>query len=67
MIADFDIWQSANLLIEQYGKDAAFMAAWSADAMLDKGNVNACRLWRRIFNAIEELERTERKTAEALN
>jgi len=29
--------------------------------------MGGCRVWKRIFKAIEELERTERRKAEPLN
>ena len=67
MISDTEIWRSAILLIDQYGADAGFVAAWSADAMLARRNLIGRAVWRRIFNAIEELRRTERKAAEPLN
>jgi len=35
--------------------------------MLDKGNMDGCRVWKRILKAIEELERTEKHGAEPLN
>ncbi len=38
MIADLDIYHTANLLIRQHGQDAPIHAAMRADAMLEKGD-----------------------------
>ena len=37
MVADLDIYRTANVLIREHGKGAALEAAQSADAMLEKG------------------------------
>ncbi len=37
MIPDLDIYQSANLLVQQHGEDAPIEAAMRADAMLEAG------------------------------
>ena len=39
MIADFDIYRTANVLIEQHGDEAPIHAAMRADAVLDKGDL----------------------------
>jgi hypothetical protein len=35
---DRDTWQMANLLLKEYGGEAAFIAARRADALLDQGD-----------------------------
>ena len=67
MIPDIDIWRSANLLIKQHGEDAVLEAAQCADTLLDKGDMDGCRVWKQILKAIEGLQRTERREAEPLN
>ncbi len=44
---------------------AALEAAQRADAMLEKGGVDGCAVWKRIVAAVEEIERTERRDGEA--
>lgn len=67
MIPDIDIWRCAHVVMKRYGKDAAVEAAQCADALLERGDMDGCRVWTRIVKAIEEMERTERKAAEPLN
>jgi len=57
LIPDIDVWRSTNVLMKRYGKDAALEAAQRADAMLEKGDMDGCRVWKRILKAIEEMER----------
>ncbi len=60
MIPDLDIYRSANVLVKQHGKDAPVHAAMRADAMLEKGDLDGCAVWRRILRAVEELLSKER-------
>jgi len=58
--SDPDIWRCANVMVKRYGEGAALEATHRADAMLEKGDMDGRRVWKRILKAIEELERTER-------
>ena len=60
MIPDLDIYRSAKLLVKQHGEDAPIEAAMRADAMLDKGDLDGCAVWKRIVKAVEELLSKER-------
>ncbi len=60
MIPDLDIYRSANLLLKQHGQDAPIHTAMRADAMLDKGYLDGCAVWKRILRAVEELLTKER-------
>lgn len=60
MIPDIDIWRSANLLVKQHGEDAPIQAAMRADAMLKKGDLDGYAVWKRIIQAVEELQSTTR-------
>jgi hypothetical protein len=64
--ADPDIFRAAKLLIDRHGEDAAIRAAQRADVPLDEGDVDGALVWRRILEAIEELQR-ERRNGEPLN
>ena len=55
MTSDLDIYRSANLLIERYGKDAPIHAAMSADKMMAKGDLDGFAVWRLILKAVNEL------------
>ncbi len=60
MPTDIDIYRSANLLIERYGEDASIHAAMSADAMMEKGDLDGYAVWKLIMRAVDELEAKER-------
>ena len=57
MLPDLDIYRSANLLVKQHGKDAPIHSTKRASAMLDKGDLDAYAVWKRILRAVEELRR----------
>ena len=59
MASDLDIYRSANVLIRERGEDAAIEAAMRADAMMDKGDLDGCAVWKRIVRAVEEIQRAE--------
>ncbi len=57
---DRDIWRSAQVLIKQHGQDAPIHAAMRAEAMLDKGDLDGCAVWKRLVKAVEKLLSKER-------
>ncbi len=59
MIPDLDIYRAAKVIINQYGKDAQIHSTKRASAMLDKGDLDAYAVWKRILRAVEELRRGE--------
>ncbi len=60
MIDDPDIFRAAKLMIDQHGEDAAIRAAQRADELLEEGDLDGATVWRRILEAIEELQRGRR-------
>ncbi len=60
MIRDLDIYRSASVVIRQHGAGAALEAAQRADAMLERGDMDGCAVWKRIVTAVEELQRRDR-------
>ena len=56
---DTDIWRAAQQRIKSYGDDASIHAAMRADALLAKGDLDGAGTWRRVLDAVKELERTE--------
>ncbi len=67
MISDLDIYRSANVLMKRHGQDASIEAAMRADAMLDKGDLDGCAVWKRILRAVEELQGAASKPGEAVH
>ena len=51
-----DFWLSAKALVDQHGDDAAIHAAMRADELLDEGDLDGAATWRRVIDAIKELE-----------
>ncbi len=60
LIPDLDIYRTANILIREHGDDAPVEAAMRADAMLEKGDLEGCAVWKRVLQAAEELLSEER-------
>ena len=56
---DRDIWRSAKALIDSYGDDAPIHAAMRADELLAQGDLDGAGTWRRVLDAVKELENTE--------
>ncbi len=54
-------------MIKSYGDGAATEAAMRADEFLDQGNLDGKRLWMRIMQAIEELQRERPRDGEAVH
>ena len=58
MISDRDICIAANEVIKGYD-EPLLHAAQKYDALLDQGEMDGCRVWRRISQVIEELLETK--------
>ena len=54
-------------MIKRYGDDATIEAAMRADEFLDQGIIDGERLWMRIMQAIEELQRERPRVGEAVH
>ncbi len=67
MTEDLDIYRSAHLYIREHSDDAAIEAAKMMDTMLDKGDLDGQRVWRRILAAIDDLQAKERPAGAAIN
>ncbi len=67
MTPALDIYRSANTLVKHHGTDAPIQAAMRADAMLENGDLDGYAVWRRILEAVEELQGTEPKSGEAVH
>ncbi len=67
MISDLDLWRAAQIMVKRYGDGAATEAAMRADEFLDQGNLDGQRVWTRIMQAIEELQRERPRDGEAVH
>jgi hypothetical protein len=56
LIPEIEIYRAANLLIERHGNDAIVEAARLLDLMLDRGDLEGRRVWKRIRHAIVALQ-----------
>ena len=54
-VSELDVFRSATLLVKRHGDEAPIHAAMKADAMLDKGDLDGQRVWRRILAAVNDL------------
>ena len=51
-----DTFRTAARLLEQHGDTATIRAAMEADALLDAGDLDGAATWRRILDAVKELQ-----------
>ncbi len=54
---DIDIYRAAKLLIDKHGDEADIIAIKRATKMLDDGDVDGYAVWKRIVDAIKDMER----------
>ena len=54
-------------MVKHYGASAATEAAMRADEFLEQGILDGQRLWMRIMQAIEELQRERPRDGEYVN
>lgn len=67
MIADIDIWRTANLLMKQHGDYAVLVASQRADALLAGADLDGYLVFVAIVKAINELKRGTRAEGDAVN
>jgi hypothetical protein len=58
MIPEIDIWRVANLMLKRYGDEADIESAIRAEELAEVGDWAGEAVWRRIINAIGQLENT---------
>ena len=56
-VDDIDVFRSAGALIKQHGDDAPLLAIKRTTEMLDAGDVDGYAVWKRIVDAIKDMER----------
>ena len=59
MTSDRDIWTTATSLIKRHGEDAEIQAAMRHDELLDQGDIAGVFVWKRIIEAVRELQAEE--------
>lgn len=55
MSTESEIYRTANLMIQEYGKMAPPAAFIRADQLFDKGDISGRRVWLRIAQIAEDL------------
>jgi hypothetical protein len=58
MIPEIDIWRVANLMLKHYGDEADTESAIRAEELAAAGDWVGEAVWRRIIDAIGQLENT---------
>jgi len=64
---DMVVMRAANQLVQRYGKSASSEATMRSNAALEAGDVFNHELWRRVWWAVGELERTKPMHGETIN
>ena len=58
MIPEIDIWRVAYLMLNRYGDEADIEGAIWAEELAEAGDRDGEAVWRRIIDAIGQLENT---------
>ena len=58
MIPEIDIWRIATLMLKRYGDEADIESAIRAEELAEAGDRAGEAIWRRIIDAIGQLENT---------
>ena len=59
MIPEIDIWRVAYLMLKRYGNEADIESAIRAEELAEVGNHKGAAVWRRVIDAIGQLENTK--------
>ena len=62
-----DIWRSAKLYIDHYGLLAEVRAGERAAECNAAGDEDGTRVWRAVFEAIDQLRRVEMRNGEPMH
>jgi len=62
-----DIWRTASATVAEHGNNAKLVAALRSAALLAQYDVDGHLQWKRVKNAIRELQRDKPKPGEWLN
>jgi len=62
---DIDIWRAAEQMRKLFGADAAIHAAMRADKLMDQGDIEGFEMWKRVVDALNELDRPVPRGGEA--
>jgi hypothetical protein len=67
VISDPDISRAAQLVVKHHGADAPIVTAQRADELFEQGDLDGAAVWKRILQAVEELQRVKPKVGERVN
>ena len=54
MFSDPKVYRAASLMLKIYGTNAGYQVALEAEESHNKGDVNTCAAWEKVYEAIEE-------------
>lgn len=60
LVDEKDVWRVASVLVKTYSDEAELIAAKRADAMLDNGDIEGQRVWKRVLAAVRFLTSADR-------
>jgi hypothetical protein len=63
VIPEIDIWRAANLMLKRYGEKALDESAARADELAAQADHNRAAVWRRITDAVDQLQNNTARTA----
>ena len=66
-VTDKDIYDTANLLIQEYGDGAEFQATLRQRERRKSGDADGTAVWERVIKAIRALQADEPEDGERLN
>ena len=55
MLSDWELWACANHYVKQHGEDAPILAAFRADELMEKGELDGAANFREIVRRINDL------------
>ncbi len=67
MLSNLEIYRAAQATISRYGDEAGIHAAQRADELTAAGDMEGRRVWHRIEEAIDELQRTAPEDGEGVH
>ena len=67
MRTKLDIWRTASATVIEHGSNARMFAKLRADTLLAEYDVDGLMQWKRVRNAIREIQREKPRADEWLN
>jgi len=62
-----DIYHLAHILLREHGNEADLVAAELADSFLEAGEVDGSAVWKRVLEAVKDIQCQGPEEGEAVN